>query len=66
MEGGNSIPRDRIISCVKTCKMITKVYLFHIVRVQDLDSKIAPIESVLVVSESPEVFPNDIPVILTE
>ena len=40
--------------------MISKVCLYHIVRVQDLDSEICPIESVPVVSEFPEVFPNDL------
>ena len=40
--------------------MIFKGCLYHIVRVQDLDSKIPPIESVPVVSEFPEVFPNDL------
>ena len=46
--------------------MFSKGCIYHIVRVQDLDSEISPIESVLVVREFPEVFPNDIPVILPE
>ena len=41
--------------------MISKGCLYHIVRVQDLDSKIPPIELVPVVKEFPEVFPNDLP-----
>ena len=41
--------------------MISKGCLYHIVRVQDLDSKIPPIESVPVVSEFLEVFPNNLP-----
>ena len=45
-KGGNSIPRGRIISCLKACKMISKGCVYHIVRVQDLHSKIPPIESV--------------------
>ena len=36
-KGGNSIPRGRIISCLKACKMIFKRCLYHLVRVQDLD-----------------------------
>ena len=40
--------------------MISKWCLYHIVRVQDLNSKIPPIESIPIVSEFPEVFPNDI------
>ena len=33
---GNSIPRGRIISCSKDFKMISKGYLHHINRVNDL------------------------------
>ena len=40
--------------------MISKGCLYHIVRVQDLDSEIPSIEFVLVVSEFPEVFSNDL------
>ena len=61
MEGGNSIPKGCMISCLKAFKMISKVCLYHIVRVQDLDYEIPPIESVPVVSEFLEVFPNDLP-----
>ena len=57
--GRNSIPRGRIISCLKAGKMISKGCLYHIIRVQDLDSKIPPIESVPVVNEFSEVFPSD-------
>ena len=45
-KGGNSIPRGCIISCTKACKIISEGCLYHIVRVQDLNSKIPPIESV--------------------
>ena len=57
----NSIHRGRIISSLKACKMISKGCLYHIVRVQDLDSEIPPIESVLIERELPEVFPNYLP-----
>ena len=46
--------------------MISKGCLYHIVRVQDLDSEIPPTESVPVVTEFLEVFPNDLPVIPPE
>ena len=59
-KGGNSIPRVRIISCLKACKMISKGCLYHIVNVQNLDSEVPPTESVPVVSDFPEVFPNDL------
>ena len=60
-KGRNSIPRGCIISCVKVCKMIYKGCLYHIVRVKNLHSEITPIESVLVMSEFPDIFPNDLP-----
>ena len=47
----NSIPRGRIISCLKAYKMISTGCLYHIVRVQDLYSEILSIESVRVASE---------------
>ena len=46
--------------------MISNGCLYHIVRVQDLDSEIPPTESVPVVTEFLEVFPNDLPVIPPE
>ena len=47
--GKNSIRTGSTISFLKSCKMISKRCLYHIVRVKDLDSKIPPIESVSVV-----------------
>ena len=64
-KGGNSIPRGCIISCLKASKMISKGCLYHILRIKDLDSEIHPIESVPVVCEFLEVFPNDLPSILS-
>ena len=40
--------------------MISKGCLYHIVRVQNLESEVPPIESVPIVSEFSEVFPNDL------
>ncbi len=44
-KGENLIPRDRIISFMKYYRMISKGFLYHIVKVYDLDSEIPPIES---------------------
>ena len=41
--------------------MFSKGCLYYIVRVQDLDFKVPSIESVPIVSEYPEVFPNELP-----
>ena len=60
-KGAYSIPRGHIIFCLKTCKRISKGCIYHIVRVQDLGSKIPTIKSIPVVSEFSEVFPNNLP-----
>ena len=59
-KGGNYIPRGRIISCLKACKMISKCCLYHIVRIQDLVFEIPTIESVPVLSEFMDIFPNNL------
>ena len=51
---------------LKVCKIFSKGCLYHIVRVQDMDSKIHPIESVPVGSDFTEVIPNDLPYIPPE
>ncbi|KAH0775084.1 hypothetical protein KY290_012221 [Solanum tuberosum] len=65
-KGGNSVPRGRIIPCLKAYKLISKDCLYHIVRVKDLESEIPPLESVLVVKDFLEVFPDDLPEIPPE
>ena len=52
------MPRGQIISCLKTCKMIDKGCLHHVVRVNDLECETPSIESVPIVREFPKVFPN--------
>ena len=51
----------RFISYLKARKMISKGYLYHLVRVKDSSSESPTLESVPVVSEFPEVFPEDLP-----
>ena len=60
-KGGNSIPKCRIISCLKACKMISKGCLYHILRVKKLESEAPPLDSVPVVKDFLEVFPDDLP-----
>ena len=50
-KGENCIPRGHVIFCLKACKMISNDCLYHIVKVQDLDSEIPPIKMVPVVSD---------------
>lgn len=52
--------RDQIISYLKSRKMISKVYVYHIVRVRDGDSETPTFESVPIVKEFSEVIPDDL------
>ena len=45
-EGGSSIPRGRIISCLKACKMISKGCIYNIVRFKHLGYEGPSLESV--------------------
>ena len=53
-KGGNSIPKGRIISCLKDCKLISKRCLYHI------ESQTAPLDSIPVVMDFPNIFPDDL------
>ena len=54
------VVKDRFISCLKAQKLISKGCIYHIVRVRDVDSEVPPLESVPIVSEFLDVFPNDL------
>ncbi|XP_075108870.1 uncharacterized protein LOC142180710 [Nicotiana tabacum] len=54
-------PRGRFISYLKARKMISKGYIYHLVRVKDVDAQIPTLQSVPIVNEFPEVFPEDLP-----
>ena len=58
---GNLAPKVQIISCVKACKLISKGCLYHILRFKDLESETPPLESVPIVKDFGEVFPDDLP-----
>ena len=62
--GGNSNLRGKIISFVKSFKIIAKGCLYHIVIVRDLESEVPSIESVTIVREFLKVFPDDLPGII--
>lgn len=59
-ESHDVVVKGRFTSCIKTQKLISKGCLYHLVGVRDVDSKVLPIESVSVVSEFLDVFPNDL------
>ena len=59
-KGRSSIPKGKIISCIKACSMISKGCLYHIVRVKDLGYESPPFELVPLVKAFMEVFFNDL------
>lgn len=63
-KGTNYIPRGKFVSYLKARKMIEKGCMYHIVRVIDVESEVPSIESVSIVKEFSEVFPNYLPEIL--
>ncbi|KAH0671258.1 hypothetical protein KY285_025475 [Solanum tuberosum] len=60
-KGSSLAPMGRFISYLKARKMISKGYLYHVVRVKDSSCESPTLESVPVVSEFPKVFREDLP-----
>ncbi|XP_019258898.1 PREDICTED: uncharacterized protein LOC109237094 [Nicotiana attenuata] len=60
-KGDAVTPRGRFISYLKARKMISKGYIYHLVRVKDADAQIPTLQSVPIANEFPEVFPEDLP-----
>ncbi|KAH0756533.1 hypothetical protein KY290_026803 [Solanum tuberosum] len=60
-KGRNSMPRGRFVFYLKDRNMISKGCVYHIVRVRNVESEIPILESVSVVKEFLEVFPDDLP-----
>ena len=54
-------PMGRFISSLKARNMISKVYLYHLVRFMDSSLETPTLELVPVVCEFPGVFPEDLP-----
>ncbi|KAH0633127.1 hypothetical protein KY284_035913 [Solanum tuberosum] len=65
-KGSSLAPMSRFISYLKARKMISKGYLYHLVRVKDSSSESPTLKSVPIVNEFPEVFPDDLPGVLPE
>ncbi|KAH0705906.1 hypothetical protein KY285_010431 [Solanum tuberosum] len=55
------VPKGHFISYVKERKLFSKGCVYHLVRVNDSSVETPPIQSVLIVKEFPEVFPDDLP-----
>lgn len=61
-EGSSLVPKVRFISYLRTRKLISKgcLCLYHLVQVKDSNSKGTSLQSVPMVHEFPEVFPDDL------
>ncbi|XP_070003090.1 uncharacterized protein [Nicotiana sylvestris] len=60
-KGNGVVPKGRFISYLKASKMIRKGCIYHLVRVADTTSEVSSPESVPVVNEFLEVFPDELP-----
>ncbi|XP_070013344.1 uncharacterized protein [Nicotiana sylvestris] len=60
-KGDNVVPRGRFISYLKVAKMIKKGCIYHLVRVTDVDAEALSLDSVPVVNEFSDVFPDELP-----
>ncbi|WMV18527.1 hypothetical protein MTR67_011912 [Solanum verrucosum] len=54
------MPKGQFVSYLKARNMISKGLIYHLVRVRDVDFETPTFESVPVVNEFPEVFPNNL------
>ncbi|KAF3651788.1 putative protein fluG-like [Capsicum annuum] len=60
-EGHSLAPRGHFISYLRARKLISKGYLYHLIRVKYSNTKSLPLQSVLVVNKFSKVFPDDLP-----
>ena len=54
-------PKGKFISYLKARKMIRKDYLYHLVRVYELEAEVPTLQSIPVVNEFPDVFLDELP-----
>ncbi|KAH0709554.1 hypothetical protein KY284_010981 [Solanum tuberosum] len=60
-KSSSAVPKGRFISYLKAKKLVSKGCVYHLVRVNDSSVEIPLIQSISVVKEFPEVFPDDLP-----
>ena len=56
----STVPRGHFISYLKARKLVSKGCIYQLVRVNDSSVEIPPFQSVPIVREFPEVFPDDL------
>ncbi|KAH0773918.1 hypothetical protein KY290_011055 [Solanum tuberosum] len=60
-KGDTATPKGRFISYLKARRMITKGFIYHLVHVHDIDAEPPTFQSILVVNEFLDVFPDELP-----
>ncbi|XP_059294514.1 uncharacterized protein LOC132047494 [Lycium ferocissimum] len=59
-EGNVVVPRGRFISYLRARKMIFNGYIYNLFRVKDSDGQTPTLQSIPIVNDFPEVFPEDL------
>ncbi|WMV19660.1 hypothetical protein MTR67_013045 [Solanum verrucosum] len=60
-KGDTATPKSRFIFNLKARKMITRGFIYHLVRVHDIDAEPPTLQSISVVNEFLDVLPEEIP-----
>ncbi|XP_075080213.1 uncharacterized protein LOC142165745 [Nicotiana tabacum] len=60
-KGDAAAPKGKFISYLKARRMILIGYIYHLVRVHDMEVKYPTLQSVPIVNEFPNVFPDELP-----
>ncbi|XP_070029560.1 uncharacterized protein [Nicotiana sylvestris] len=60
-KGNIAMPKGRLISYLKERKMISKGYIYHLIHIRDADAKPHTLQSIPMVNEFPNVFPDELP-----
>lgn len=55
-----NVLKGHFVSCIKPWEMISKGFIYHLVRVMNISSKTPSLELILIVYEFYEVFPDDL------
>lgn len=59
-EDHDSVVKGRFISYLKAQKLISKGCIYHMIRVRDVSSEVPSLESIHIIKEIPDVFPNNL------
>ena len=66
LKGSTVSPKGKFISYLKAGKMVRKGYIYHLSRVHDIKAEAPTLQSVPVVNEFPDVFPEELQVLPPE